>query len=251
MAVLLRDEAVTIEHRGRRIQVVGMDAVSYARREARPWALADPGADLRILLSHFPAVERRLPEGAFHLVLAGHLHAGQIVLPYPGGRVTLAHPSARLVAGVYQTRDDCAPRLTRHRDDVRSVPLLREAGGDRARTSARRRRATITLMEGHSSISSDVIARYAEDAALETDGVTALVVSERGKWRHRGARVTDDENGGVAVELHLVVDWGANVPAVGHAVQDRVAEYLGRMTDLTTAKIDVVVDDIGPPPAEA
>ena len=43
-----------------------------------------------------------LPEGAFHLVLAGHLHAGQLVLPYPGGRLTLAHPKAREVAGLYR-----------------------------------------------------------------------------------------------------------------------------------------------------
>jgi len=41
--------------------------------------------------------------GAFHLVLAGHLHAGQIVLPYPGGRITLAHWGAKLVAGLYPT----------------------------------------------------------------------------------------------------------------------------------------------------
>ena len=100
------------------------------------------------------------------------------------------------------------------------------------------------------SISSGVIARYAEDAALEIDGVSALVVSERGKWRHRGARVTDD-GGGIAVELHLVLDWGVSVPAVGRAVQDRVAEYLRSMADLTTAKIDVIVDDIGPPPVKA
>ena len=42
-----------------------------------------------------------LPPGVFQLVLAGHLHAGQIVLPYPGGKVALAHPSARFVEGPY------------------------------------------------------------------------------------------------------------------------------------------------------
>ena len=41
--------------------------------------------------------------GAFDLILAGHLHAGQICLPWPGRRVTLAHPRARFVAGVYRT----------------------------------------------------------------------------------------------------------------------------------------------------
>ncbi len=103
VALLLRDEAVLVEHAGQRIQIIGADAESYPSGRSRPWELADKTADLRILLCHFPAIERRLPEGAFHLVLAGHLHAGQIVLPYPGGRMTLAHPGARLVAGVYPT----------------------------------------------------------------------------------------------------------------------------------------------------
>jgi len=80
---------------------VGADPESFQRETAQPWELADAAADLRIMLSHFPGIESRLPPGAFHLVLVGHLHAGQIVLPYPGGRVTLAHRRARLVAGLY------------------------------------------------------------------------------------------------------------------------------------------------------
>ncbi len=103
VGVLLRDEAVVVERAGRRIQIVGVDAESYPRETGRPWELADPAADLRILLCHFPGVVRRLPDGSFHLVLAGHLHAGQIVLPTPGGRVTLAHLGARFVAGIYPT----------------------------------------------------------------------------------------------------------------------------------------------------
>ena len=99
--MLLRDEAVVVEHAGERIQIVGADAESYPRGRARPWELVDPTAGLRILLCHFPASSAALPTGAFHLVLAGHLHAGQIVLPYPGGRITLAHPRARFVAGLY------------------------------------------------------------------------------------------------------------------------------------------------------
>lgn len=99
-------------------------------------------------------------------------------------------------------------------------------------------------------ISPDVVARYAEDAALEIDGVRNLVAPERGRRRHRGARVTQDGDA-VAIELHLEVEWGANVPEVGASVQSRVVEYLRRMADLTPASVDVVVDDIGPPPESA
>jgi predicted MPP superfamily phosphohydrolase len=101
VSTLLRDEAVLVEHGGCSVQVVGIDAVTYPRGNTRPWELADPEADLRILLCHFPGIARRLPAGAFHLVLTGHLHAGQIVLPYPGGRLLLAHLGSHYVAGLY------------------------------------------------------------------------------------------------------------------------------------------------------
>lgn len=103
VAVVLRDDAVIIHKAGRRIQIVGVDPSSYAHGAARPWERVDEGADLRLLLCHFPGIERALPHGAFHLVLAGHLHAGQIAFPYPGGRVSLAHPGSRFNSGLYPT----------------------------------------------------------------------------------------------------------------------------------------------------
>lgn len=101
-AALLRDESRTLELRGRRVQVVGVDPRSYRRGAARPERLADPRADLRILLCHFPGVLDKLPPGAFHLVLAGHLHAGQIVLPYGLGRLRLSQVRWTYVQGLYR-----------------------------------------------------------------------------------------------------------------------------------------------------
>ena len=98
--VLLGDEAVDVELRGRRVQVVGVDPRSYAARTAAPDRIAATGADLRVLLCHFPRIVRRIP-GVFHLVLAGHLHSGQIAVPYPGGKLRLAHLRAHDVEGVY------------------------------------------------------------------------------------------------------------------------------------------------------
>jgi uncharacterized protein len=101
-AVLLEDAAEAIELRGRRVQIVGVDPRSYRLGVSRPHRLADPDADLRILLCHFPNVIDRLPPGAFDLVLAGHLHAGQINLPRPGGKVRLAHLRWRYAEGLYR-----------------------------------------------------------------------------------------------------------------------------------------------------
>lgn len=101
-ATLLGDEAVEIEVRGKRVQLVGVDPRTYAARRSDPASLADRDAPLRILLCHFPGIARRLPPDAFHLVLSGHFHAGQIVVPLPGGKLRLAHVSAREVEGVYR-----------------------------------------------------------------------------------------------------------------------------------------------------
>jgi uncharacterized protein len=101
-ARLLLDEAETIELRGRKVQIAGVDPRSYRIGRARPERLADPDADLRILLCHFPQVIDRLGPGAFDLVLSGHLHAGQICLPYPGGKLRLSHIGWTYVEGLYE-----------------------------------------------------------------------------------------------------------------------------------------------------
>jgi predicted MPP superfamily phosphohydrolase len=101
LSVLLRDDATGLSVRGCPVQLVGVDPVEHHERVAAPWRHADPDAALRILLCHFPEIAPRLPDGAFDLVLAGHLHAGQLALPVPGGRIMLAHPRATYSAGLY------------------------------------------------------------------------------------------------------------------------------------------------------
>lgn len=94
------------------------------------------------------------------------------------------------------------------------------------------------------TISSDILASYAADAAREVDGVRSLV--ESALHRHRGVRIAEDE-GGLRVELHLAVEWGASIPEVGREVQLRVAAYLARMAKVEPEAVDVIVDEVGPP----
>lgn len=101
-AHLLVDEAATIELRGKRVQLVGVDPRAYRQGTSKPWQLVDESADLRLLLCHFPNVLDFLPQGAFDLVLAGHMHDGQISLPLGRRRkYRFAHPRMRYAAGVY------------------------------------------------------------------------------------------------------------------------------------------------------
>ena len=90
------------------------------------------------------------------------------------------------------------------------------------------------MTDGHSHISPEVLARYAADAAAEVKGVHTK--------QRRGAKVTGGE-----VEVHIVVDYGANIPAVGALVQQRVSDYLAHMADARPDAVNVVVDDVQRP----
>jgi uncharacterized protein len=101
---LLRDEGRLLHLGGRSVWIAGADPRLILRGQPRldPNRLARD-ADLSILLCHYPRVLDRLEPGRFDLVLAGHMHDGQIALPYPGGKVRFAHPSARYNAGIYRS----------------------------------------------------------------------------------------------------------------------------------------------------
>jgi uncharacterized alkaline shock family protein YloU len=101
-------------------------------------------------------------------------------------------------------------------------------------------------MAGQSSISPDVLARYAADAARDVAGVHGLVGNAL--QRHEGVKVAR-EGDDVSVELHLALGWGASAPTVAAEVQERVAETLARMADVRPSAVDVVVDEFAAPAA--
>jgi uncharacterized alkaline shock family protein YloU len=98
-------------------------------------------------------------------------------------------------------------------------------------------------------ISHAVIAAYAAAAAREVAGVHALTgghlarLERRGDPDRLGVRVASAGDA-VDLELHLVTDWGASIPAVAAGVERSVRTYLASMVDLDVRTVSVVVDDV-------
>jgi uncharacterized protein len=98
-AALLEHESVELDVDGVKVQVVGGDP---RRHRERHGPFADPGADLRILLVHFPDPVQTLVPGEFQVILAGHLHGGQISIPSPRGKIRLEHLRALYWEGLFE-----------------------------------------------------------------------------------------------------------------------------------------------------
>jgi uncharacterized alkaline shock family protein YloU len=100
-------------------------------------------------------------------------------------------------------------------------------------------------MQRRPLIASDVLARYAGDAAREVAGVSGLVVGrlQRGK----AVSVSGDEDT-LAIELSVELEWGRSSREVGKEVQRSVYEYLERMASASPASVQVVVGAVGAPP---
>jgi uncharacterized alkaline shock family protein YloU len=94
------------------------------------------------------------------------------------------------------------------------------------------------MAAGRASIATNILERYAADAASEVAGVR----SRSGK---RSIRVGDSD-GLLRVELHVAVDWGTAIPDVARELQTQVREYLQRMVGVEPT-VDVVVDEIAHP----
>ena len=98
---LLSDESVETELRGVGVEIAGIDPRTWLAQRSIGFGPAQ--APFRLMLCHFPAVIGRVEDGRWHVILAGHLHAGQIVLPYGRRRrLLLAHPRAKYRHGIYR-----------------------------------------------------------------------------------------------------------------------------------------------------
>ncbi len=104
------------------------------------------------------------------------------------------------------------------------------------------------------SVSHDVIASYVADAARSVPGITELHTSH---WRSLPSRiretrsggvvVRDTETGGVDVEIHAQVSWGAVIPELAANVEAAVRERMVGLLNLDLDSVTLFVDEIAGP----
>ena len=105
------------------------------------------------------------------------------------------------------------------------------------------------LRGGTLQISTEVIAKIARCAALEIDGVADVSCGKQNK-KLRDLLEASSIQPPVAVEmrdgtanitLHLMMCFGARIPAVAEKVQENVKAAVQNMTNVTVSRVNLVI----------
>jgi len=110
-----------------------------------------------------------------------------------------------------------------------------------------------TTEKGAVTISDDVvsnIAGYAASAAFgvkgmatrsRTDGLVHLL---RREVMSKGVEVTYNEDNSVSIDLHIMVEHGVNIAAIGPSIINRVNYEVSKMTGAEVRTVRVFIDSI-------
>lgn len=105
------------------------------------------------------------------------------------------------------------------------------------------------LRGGTLQISTEVIAKIARCAALEIDGVAEVSCGSQNK-KLRSLLETSSIQPPVTVEmrdgtanitLHLMVRFGARIPAIAEKVQENVKNAVQNMTNVPVSRVNLVI----------
>ena len=112
---LLRNRTIAITEGTATIAITGFEPHKpEGEGHSLPPGVAWPEqtADLNLVLAHYPDVFDAAPADASGLVLTGHLHGGQICVPWPTGRLRLSQFGHRYTEGLYH-RDALTMHVSR------------------------------------------------------------------------------------------------------------------------------------------
>lgn len=101
-------------------------------------------------------------------------------------------------------------------------------------------------------ISDDIIAICAINATMRTEGVVkmsgglsnALKKNILGKELiSKGVKVSRDENS-LLIDVHIIVEFGYNIPAVAWEIQENVKKEVNTFTELKVSEVNIHVEGV-------
>ncbi|EFI41329.1 Asp23/Gls24 family envelope stress response protein [Peptoniphilus sp. oral taxon 386] len=112
--------------------------------------------------------------------------------------------------------------------------------------------ANIKTESGNIVIENNVLANIAGISAMESYGIVGMASKNAADGLleilrldnlSRGIKV-NTENGAINIELHVVLEYGVNISAVGENIIDRVKFNIESLTGLSVENIEVLVEGI-------
>jgi uncharacterized alkaline shock family protein YloU len=101
---------------------------------------------------------------------------------------------------------------------------------------------------GRITISTEAVAQIVGHVAAESYGIVGMAGRRFPRLPGRD-KLTDGievrgRNGGLEIDLHVVVEYGLNLAEVASTVRTRVAYEVERQTGLTVTAVEVRIDDV-------
>lgn len=81
-----------------------------------------------------------------------------------------------------------------------------------------------------------VVGMAAKNAA---EGIVSLLKKDN---YEKGVRVVADENSNLLIDVHIIVSYGVNLPAISRSIAKEVKYIVEKMTGFTVKKVNVCID---------
>lgn len=106
---------------------------------------------------------------------------------------------------------------------------------------------------GTIAVSNSVYTKIAGNAATNCFGVKGMAIRSvqdglvhllRRESMSKGVLVTVNEDGSLTIDLHIMIDQGVNIPAVGQSIVSEVRYVVSQQTETTVREVNVYIDSM-------
>ena len=111
----------------------------------------------------------------------------------------------------------------------------------------------VQSQRGEISISSAVFTSITGAAATNCFGVKGMAIRSmkdglvhllRRESLAKGVLVRTNEDGTISVDLHIIVDQGVNIPALGSSILNEVRYVVSQQTETEIREVNILVDSM-------